>query len=846
MQGLVLPVLAISVVLFDGGILAQQSGNNIEIFGKERIQNTREGSVVHQFAEGLALRDAIKSGLLTGGQDIIYWQIATGKFSTPYNQKELTSNYIHDSIPLIWAVTHADTLGVFSDRLQKGYLFTWFESPVNTIALLEATGHTRTFINGMPHEGDQYDSAPTLIPFQLRQGVNEFIYTSGKFGKVAAKIIIPRKEIQFTDRDMTLPSVIRGERADKWGALRLINASEKQLTGLTIRCVLETGETLTYPADPVIPMTVRKVKFKIPQPLRTIRGDKISASVFLEDHAGNLIDQITIQLNIYNERQIHERTFISNIDGSVQYYSVVPSSNYSQGQALILSLHGESVEATNQARAYKPKDWAHIVTPTNRRPFGFNWEEWGRLDAMEVLDDFRRLFPTDTARTYLTGHCMGGHGTWFLGATYPGLWAAIAPAAGYPDITNYRHSGVDTLFTHNPHYKTIYRSALAGRTLDLVANFVQSGIYVLHGDADLVVPVDQSRMMRNQLGAFHSNFSYYEYPGGTHWYGDPTIDHPPLFDFLRYNSIPPAANINHIDFTTTSPGVSSTNYWIGINQQLSQYRHSRVRAIYQNDTIRINTTNVAHFTLFNSLLQPSVVPVVFIDNQRFALFAAGDVHFRRQNGRWSLSGMLHLMEKHPGRYGGFKLAFTNNMMFVYATAGTPEENQWYENKARFDAETFLHRANGSIDIIPDTLFSTNRYLERNVIIYGNAENNLAWSKLLENSPVQVYKNGIDFDGRFFESSRMGTFFIYPRGDSQTALVGVVAGTGTEGMKATYSNDYFSGITGFPDLLIFDVDWIRDGPDGLLISGFFGNDWGVRSGDFVVVPNTSAGNGNHSD
>ena len=52
------------------------------------------------------------------------------------------------------------------------------------------------------------------------------------------------------------------------------------------------------------------------------------------------------------------------------------------------------------------------------------------------------------------------------------------------------------------------------------------------------------------------------------------------------------------------------------------------------------------------------------------------------------------------------------------------------------------------------------------------------------------------------------------------------------MKALYTNDYFSGITGFPDFMIFNVDWIKDNPEGIITSGFFGNDWGIKTGNFA--------------
>jgi hypothetical protein len=119
-----------------------------------------------------------------------------------------------------------------------------------------------------------------------------------------------------------------------------------------------------------------------------------------------------------------------------------------------------------------------------------------------------------------------------------------------------------------------------------------------------------------------------------------------------------------------------------------------------------------------------------------------------------------------------------------------------------------------------------------VIIYGNADNNLAWNQLLGHCPVQVKNGSIAFGERVFDCESLGAYFIYPRPDSQTASVGVVAGSGIDGMKALYPNDYFSGITGFPDLLIFDVDWIKENLGSVIVSGFFGNDWSVEGGEFV--------------
>src|SRR5262249_13901174 len=148
----------------------------------------------------------------------------------------------------------------------------------------------------------------------------------------------------------------------------------------------------------------------------------------------------------------------------------------------ILTLHGAAVEGHGQAACYAPRPWAHVVAPTNRRPFGFDWEDWGRLDAIEVLDLTSTELNTDPRRTDLTGHSMGGHGTWHIGATYPGRFAAIGPSAGWVSLLtlfgNRKGDGGPT--GEAAHLAELLRRPLTpSDTLALVHNLAQEGVYVL-------------------------------------------------------------------------------------------------------------------------------------------------------------------------------------------------------------------------------------------------------------------------------------------------------------------------------------------------------------------------------
>ncbi len=814
-------------------LAAQQTkGNIVEYFGKERVERVDEGMILHTFRQGYFLPVTAPSGYLFTTSDGLGWEIATGKFKAPSANDLTATNYGRTREAVQWTPIEADSTGKFANRaLRRAYVFTEYKADKPQIALLESSGNTRTFINGMPHEGDHYDFAYTLIPFRMQKGMNEFIFTPGRFGRVEAKLIIPTKPVMLTKRDMTLPDIINGE-GEKWAAIRIVNAQEKALTGLKIQCTLENGESATRTTDDVMPMMVRKVKFRIPGATSSKKGET-KAIVILQDKSGKEIDRTEISLQQKDASSIHERTFISDVDGSVQYYSVNPSTTQGDNQALFLSVHGASVEARNQARAYVPKDWGHIIAPTNRRPFGFNWEEWGRIDAMEVLAEAEKVFKTDPAHTYLTGHSMGGHGTWFLGVTYPDRFAAIAPCASYPDIAKYSRPNADAANVGEKHFPMICQAANAGRVLDLRKNFLQSGIYILHGDSDNVVPIEQVRRMREILGTFHPDFCYYEYPGGSHWYSNESVDWKPIFDYFRWHSVPSADKVKQLEFHTASPAISAKDYWVTINQQDTAYDFSSVSFKQTDNGISGTTSNVASLTFdFPALKLPAEASIT-IDNETIPADGTRPAVLKKVSGKWSLVEEIPVTEKYPSRYGGFKQAFDNRVVFVYATGGNKEENTWYQNKARFDAETFLYRGNGSIDVIADKDFIPSAYADRNVVLYGNASNNKAWNKLLKNAPIQVLKGEIRMGDKVLKGNDLGTYFVYPRPDSPTASVGVVAGTGIEGMKATYPNDYISGITGFPDLLIFNVDMLKEGIHGIQVSGFFGNDWSVEDGCFIT-------------
>lgn len=830
----------------------QRTGNIVEYFGKEKVDKISEGKLLHIFNDALTLKiQDFSFNYSSFSIEPVFEKFLMNPDLRVFENEVFDIDFSGNELK--WKVILADETNTFNNEdLRSSYVYLTYKSNSEKTVLFEASGHSLVVINGLPHEGDHYDFGWNLIPVKLKKGTNVFVLKVGRFPRIRARLIEPEKPIQFTSRDLTMPDILVEETKDYKGAIRIINTSKIWIKNYTIVSELKGNAKETKNIS-IPPMSVLKVPFSIASVSKKAPVEIVDLTLKLKNNNNQIVSNQLVKLEVKTTDQHHKKTFISDIDGSVQYYSVAPSTDKnSESQALFLSVHGASVEAVNQANAYEKKDWGNVVAPTNRRPFGFAWEDWGRLDALEVLEDAKRIYKPNPTKIYLTGHSMGGHGTWYLGATYPDKFASIAPCAGYPDLLVYRDSflkktlelpeeklaeigitpeianKLNEPYQYTEVEKLMKRAGNPSRTLKLIRNYLHFGVYVLHGEKDDVVPTYIARDMRERLGKFHNDFTYYEYPDGTHWYGNHSLDWYKIFNFFKERTLRNPNDIKNLEFYTGSPGVSATSNFITIHQQKTPFEISSFNFSKEN-LFKIETDNVALLQIDFSKLEDSNSKII-IDGQEFNADTKSKLFLKSENNKWTVSNKPSMKDKGPHRNGGFKDAFRNNVVFVYATKGSIIENEWYYNKAIFDAETFWYKANGSIEIIKDVDFNSAKYIDRNVIIYGNKNNNTAWNKLLKNSSIQVENGLINFGSKKLKGNQWGMYFTIPRSDSDFASIGVVTATGIKGMKATYANHYLVNGTTFPDVLLFDDSVLLDGDKAVKCAGFFGNDWSIEKGD----------------
>ena len=737
-----------------------------------------------------------------------------------------------------WESVSADENGRFAGQQYVGsYLQFIIDCDEPRIMLLDAHGHSSAVINGQPRGGDPY-SWWHQLPVQLNQGRNQLLIQVGR-GQFHGKLVPPEKPVFLTTSDQTLPDWLRGRSEPVWAAMPVLNASNEPLTDLEIHTSVSGAQPRATPVGPILPLALRKVGFEICPP-QDMAGDEVSVEVKLvRNGQSDPIDVKEIKLSVRNPSERHRRTFVSRMDGSVQYYAVTPalpsSETDSAKPGIYLSLHGAGVEAAGQAAVYQPKSDGHVIAPTNRRSYGFDWEDWGRGDALEVLADAMRQYDVDPQRIFLTGHSMGGHGTWHLGATYPDRFAAIGPSAGWISFWSYA-AGKRTQ-EPSPIVELLERAANPSDTLQLARNYASYGVYILHGDRDDNVPVEQARTMRKVLAEFHPDFAYHEQRGAGHWWGNPCCDWPPMFEFFGHHRAPPSTLLDRIDFTTVCPAVSDKYGWATIVDQVRPLLSSRIELQLDRTNLKLSgtTDNVAilHLNLPLAFSEPSKDKDIQVDLDGTALeLPVSDLWLARSDNTWRPIDHPSLANKGPHRYGLLKSAFDHQFLLVYGTGGTSEENQWALSKVRYDAETFWYRGNGSVDILADDEFAPDKTGDRSVILYGNADTNSAWHALLGDCPLRLTREAVSLGDKTVADPRIAALFVYPRKDSDRALIGVVGGTGIEGLRSTARLRYFVSGVAYPDLVLLSADFLKVGNDALIAAGYWNSQWQIDGAEIV--------------
>lgn len=207
-----------------------------------------------------------------------------------------------------------------------------------------------------------------------------------------------------------------------------------------------------------------------------------------------------------------------SLRGEAYPYSVYVPRGFdpSRSWPVILFLHGSGERGSDGLRSTQigvaaairaHPEWVPAIAVFPQAPLDSRWLDDPAEAAMLALEKTIREFHGDRSRVYLTGLSMGGYGTLHLAMTHPDRFAALVVVCGgllpHPTTTAVRQSPL-TIGAGDPY-------AVTARALRA------KPIWFFHGDADTVIPVEESRKLvaalKNETAA---DVRYTELPGVGH------------------------------------------------------------------------------------------------------------------------------------------------------------------------------------------------------------------------------------------------------------------------------------------------------------------------------------------
>ena len=242
----------------------------------------------------------------------------------------------------------------------------------------------------------------------------------------------------------------------------------------------------------------------------------------------------------------HDRIFVSDPstgvpqergrDGALQHYGVYLPEEYT-GEAAPLQwwLHWRGGNA-HTAGGVIPKmfkqlgeDRATIVVSPSGRGTGTWYNGRGHVDVLQVWADVFDTFAIDRDHVYVTGHSMGGWGSYLLSVLYPDRFAAAAPFAG--PVTQGAWTGADFEGCDDmkfDEYTPCYIEANGSRPRDqhtrkILENVRHVPFGIFHGTDDELVPYSGIVRQAERFTELGYRHRLYTSPGYEH-YSHPIMD----------------------------------------------------------------------------------------------------------------------------------------------------------------------------------------------------------------------------------------------------------------------------------------------------------------------------------
>lgn len=552
----------------------------------------------------------------------------------------------------------------------------------------------------LPITSDVYSNGLADFPVSLSPGWHSlYLPIGGSDDSYDCRIQMTRaKSLYLIEPDTLVPDLVDGKLSSPYLSVVVVNGATIRIQDAFIQLTLESdSRNFTAQIPSLFPGQPMPVRIDIPMDIG-FSNRSCKNQIELSLRRGNPLDPMiirTLKLSLRCRSLLDPFRFtFLDFDGSVQKAAArLPSAleecPQDSGCPVMVATHGASVEADSDAWtfAYPQQQHAWMLFPTNRRPFGYDWEGPGMMNTAFALKYLSESIPrnlylikarVDTFKRLFTGHSMGGHGCMLYSVLQPDYSIGSACASGWLRRDLYVNS---FHYTSGMSRVDHQRSGTVQSMLDefavdiLLENMVGSKVLLRMGTDDETVPSWGFRRLARMLNEYNGDQNLTllsEVPGQGHWWDGIMNDNVMQMFYNKsiQNALQGTARSLPKTFRFSLLNPSSFSGKAGI-QVLQLGRPFRLASIVvrrrsvgggQNETWSLKTQNVRRFGFSRVQGMPFPSAGIRIDSQLFA-GAPGylpSTSFCRLDGTtWTICNDMNWTksERHSLNYGPARLVY---------------------------------------------------------------------------------------------------------------------------------------------------------------------------------------------
>ncbi|KAF2073976.1 hypothetical protein CYY_004721 [Polysphondylium violaceum] len=701
----------------------------------------------------------------------------------------------------------------------SGWGLSDFTLEASQMVVVNCVGVAKYFVDDMPMQGDTYGLGTSASSIYLEQGNHtvrvRIIGQEGASYQCSVSLISSSAAaagLMILDSNVVVPDIVNGEFASPYVSIVALNLLNQTIDTNDMEVIvifdpqqLVSNIALFKSGDDSQGSLQRgqinpiNMVLKSNNPVNCTDGQTYSIGISVSTGANFGQVPFTLNFSCKSFGSAYTFTFV-DFDFSIQYADATPPLYPCNNNPcpVLLTLHGASVDAKSNAwtQAYQRQNYSWTLFPTNRSPYGADWQFSGLKDAFSALSNLaselpgvpsslRLQYQADPYRVIYAGHSMGGHGTFEISTHYPDRSLAVAVAAGWIDMQTYTPFFLrlgDSL--NDPYVRFILDASISEWNTDaLTPHLTNLPFIVRMGSIDDNVPPTHLRRMNRLYDQLNHNPTLgivSEIPGEGHWFNgvvdDATMQ--AFFDKHVLAGIPPLPSTFMV--TTLNPGSFEGKGGISILQLVVPFRVSKIQVTKISPTLwTLATENVKRFTFYAPYFTEAPNSVI-VDGQALKIarlpnhycIADDYTHYKslspkprgiKAPAKWTIctDPSWQLTERSPLNSGPMIQILQYPLLIVYGTTGTASETLVRQNMAVYLANVLYYQLRYAITVLSDKEFTMESLSQFNVILFGGPTTNAVSKSLESNLPVQfnTNNNGFSINDNQFSLNSTGILFL---------------------------------------------------------------------------------------